>query len=62
MFTAHNTQSANAWAAEAGGMPLDVNMKAVGWSVESTFGRFCKKTAATVNMNQALMDSFVKRN
>ena len=61
MFTAHHTQSANAWAAKAGGMPLDVIMKAVGWSIESTFGRFCKK-AATVNMNQALMDSFVKRN
>ena len=61
MFTAHSTLSANEWAAAAGGIPFDVIMKAVVWSVESTFGRFCKK-AAIVNMNQALMDSFVKRN
>ena len=42
------------------GVPVDTLMRAAGWSSESTFTRFYKKAPA-VNMGQALLDSYIKK-
>ena len=48
-FGAHSTRAASMSAAVSQGVPVDVIMKATGWSAESTFTRFYKK-APNVNM------------
>ena len=42
-------------------LPVDVTMRAAGWSAESTFTRFHKKTAS-FNLGQSLLDSYLKSN
>ena len=59
-FGAHSTRAASTSAAATCGVPVDVLLRAAGWSSESTFSRFYKKTPAT-NMGQALLDSYVHK-
>ena len=58
-FGAHSTRSASTSAAVIRGTPVDVVMKAAGWSAASTFTRFYRKPPST-NMGQALIDDFFK--
>lgn len=57
VFGAHSTRAASTSAAASRGVPMDVILKAAGWSSESTFSRFYHK-AATVNLGQSLLDSY----
>ena len=43
--SAHSTRSVAASSAAAAGVPIDVILKSAGWSRETTFTRFYKKTA-----------------
>ena len=51
-FSAHGTRTASTSAALSSGVPVDVVLRAAGWSSESTFTRFYRKEPA-VNMGQA---------
>ena len=59
-FGAHSTRSASTSAAVVRGTPVDVVMKAAGWSAASTFTKFYRKPPST-NMGQALLDSFLRK-
>ena len=59
-FGAHSTRMASTSKAAAFGVPMATVMKAAGWSAESTFTRFYKKTPVE-NMGQTLLDSFIKK-
>ena len=59
-FGAHSTRMASTSAAAVNGLPIATLMKAAGWSSESTFARFYKKTPMG-NLGQTLLDSFVKK-
>ena len=59
-FGAHSTRMASTTAAVSRGVPVDTLMRAAGWSSQSTFTRFYKKAPA-VNMGQALLDSYIKK-
>ena len=61
VYGAHSTRAASTSAAAARGAPIDVIMKAAGWSAESTFTKYYKKTPA-INMGQVLLDSYIKSN
>ena len=60
-FSAHSTRVASTLAALSSGVPVDVVLRAAGWSSESTFTRFYRKEPA-VNMGQALLDSYLHKN
>ena len=60
-FSAHGTRAASTSAALSSGVPVDVVLLAAGWSSESTFTRFYRKEPA-VNMEQALLDSYLHEN
>ena len=60
-FSAHSTRAASTLAALSSGVPVDVVLRAAGWSSESTFTRFYRKEPA-VNMGQALLDSYLHKN
>ena len=45
-FGAHSTRAVSTSAAATCGVPVDVLLRAAGWSSESTFSRFYKKTPA----------------
>ena len=60
LFGAHSTRSASTSAAARCGSPVDVIMKAAGWSAASTFTRFYKK-APKQNLEQALLQSYKKK-
>ena len=59
-YGAHSTRMASTSAAAAKGVPTAVLMRAAGWSSESTFARFYKKTP-TANMGQTLLDAFITK-
>ena len=42
-FGAHSTRSASTSAAASKGLPIDIVLKAAGWSSASTFTRFYKR-------------------
>lgn len=58
-FGAHSTRAASTSAAVSRGTPVDVVLKAAGWSAESTFTKFYKKVPAA-NLGQTLLDSYLK--
>ena len=60
-FSAHSTRAASTSAVLSSGVPVDVVLRAAGWSSESTFTRFYRKEPA-VNMGQALLDSYLHNN
>ena len=59
LFSAHSTRSASTSAVARCGLPVDVIMKAAGWSAASTFTRFYKK-APKQNLGQTLLWSYMK--
>ena len=59
LFGAHSTRSASTSAAARCGLPVEVIMKAAGWSV-STFTRFYKK-APKQNLGQTLLQPYMKK-
>ena len=60
-FSAHSTRVASPSTALSSGVPVDVVLRAAGWSSESTFTRFYRQEPA-VNMGQALLDSYLHKN
>ena len=60
LFSAHSTNSASTSAAARCGLPVDVIMKAAGWSAVSTVTRFYKK-APKQNLGQILLQSYMKK-
>ena len=59
-FTAHSTRSASTSAAAAAGVPLQTIMAAAGWSRETTFSKFYKKTVRK-SFSQSLLDSYLRK-
>ena len=59
-YGAHSTRSASTSAAAASEVPVTTILKAAGWSAESTFTKFYKKTLQ-VNMGHALLDSYLNK-
>ena len=60
LFRVHSTRTASTSAAARCGSPVDVIMKAAGWSAVSTFTRFYKK-APKQNLGQTLLQSYMKK-
>ncbi len=56
-FGAHSTRSASTSAAASKGLPIDIVLKAAGWSSASTFTRFYKREPVT-NMGQTILESY----
>ena len=56
-FGAHSTHSASTSAAASKGLPIDIVLKAAGWSSASTFTRFYKREPVT-NMGQTILESY----
>ena len=56
-FGAHSTRSASTSAAASKGLPIDIVLKAAGWSSASTFTRFYKREPVT-NMWQTILESY----
>ena len=61
LFSAHGTRSASTSAAACRGLPIDVIMKAAGWSAASAFTRFYKKTPM-LNLGQTPLDGYWRKN
>ena len=55
-FGAHSTRSASTSAAASKGLPIDIVLKAAGWSSAATFTRFYKREPVT-NMGQTIWES-----
>ena len=55
-FGAQSTRSASTSAATSKGLPIDIVLKAAGWSSASTFTRFYKQEPVT-NMGQTILES-----
>ena len=49
-FRVHSTRAASTPAALSSGVPMDVVLRAAGWSSESTFTRFYRKEPAVNNI------------
>ena len=56
-FGAHSIRSASASAAASKGLPIDIVLKAAGWSSASTFTRFYKREPVT-NMGQTILEPY----
>ena len=56
-FGAHSTRSASTSAPASKGLPIDIVLKAAGWSSASTFTRFYKREPVT-NMGQTILESY----
>ena len=56
-FGAHSTRSASTSAATSKGLPIDIVLKAAGWSSASTFTRFYKREPVT-HMGQTIFEAY----
>jgi len=59
VYSAHSTRAASTSHASSIGVPTTAIMEAAGWSRESTFTKFYKKTA-TSNFGQSIIENYFK--
>lgn len=62
-YGSHSTRAASCSAVAAQGVNLSTILRAAGWSSETTFTRFYRKTVtdSTTNFGQTVLDAFVHR-
>lgn len=58
-FGSHSTRAASVSAASGAGVPVQLILKAAGWSGENTFLRFYNRPVVTENFGQSVLDKFV---
>ncbi len=60
VFTAHSCRAAATSAATAKGLPIDIIMRAAGWSSADTFRKFYKKPIDNSNFGSVVIDTAAK--